>query len=115
MDGVICSPSMQGSLEIQNKLLLIWRKMKGCCRKSTKKLVWVVIVVYNMSFKSSKKHIWSMQVCYESCSNYSCQKLYDVTFHVNINPSHLNIILNMLTHGWNGEWMGEPLLVQKDP
>jgi len=56
-----------------------------------------------------------MQVCYESCSNYSCQKLYDVTFHVNINPSHLNIILNMLTHGWNGEWMGEPLLVQKDP
>ncbi len=78
--------------------------MRGCCRKSTKKLVWFAIVVYNMSFKSSKKHIWSMQVCYESCSNYSCQKLYDVAFPVNINPSHLNIILNMLTHGWKLEW-----------
>jgi hypothetical protein len=102
MDGAICSLSMWGSLKIQNKLLIIWRKMKGCCKKSIKKLVWVAFVVYNMSFKSPKNDIWSMQVCYESCSNYSCQKLYDATFPVNINPSHLNIKLNMLTHGWNG-------------
>ncbi len=76
--------------------------MRGCCRKSIKKLIWVAIVVYNMSFKFPKNDIWYMQIYHEYCSNYSCQKLYDVKFPVNINPSHLNIILNMLPHGWNG-------------
>jgi hypothetical protein len=66
MDGVICSLSMWGSLKIQNKLLIIWRKMRGCCRKSIKKLVWVAIVVCNMSFKSPKKDIWSMQIVWHS-------------------------------------------------
>jgi hypothetical protein len=116
MDGLIYSLSMWGSLKIQNKLLIIWRKMRGCCRKSIKKLLWVAIVVYNVSFNFPKNDIWSMQVYHESCSNYSCQKLYDVKFLVNINPSHLK---HHIKHAapwleWI-EWMGEPLLVQKDP